>query len=112
MRIITQDEIGHGIQTWKTGELVGVSARHIESVLSMPSIEGLGDKSLKEWMFEVGGPESFTGFVMHIWDWKGSSEGGRWSTFGPHAYYDVMFGDHYKMFGSTLDLKARGSILA
>jgi len=114
MRIITLDDVGHGIQTWKTGELVGVSARHIESILNIPSIKSddLGGKVTREWLFEVGGPDSFTGFVMHIWDWKGSSGQGRWSTFGPHAYFEVMFGEHYKPYDTTVGFKARDSILA
>ena len=112
MRIITLEDIGYGIQTWKTGELVGVSARHIESIISIPSIDSPNEKCLKEWIFEVGGPESYSGFVMHIWDWKGSSLSKKWSTFGPHAYFQVMFGDHYKIVDTSAQFKARDSILA
>lgn len=115
MRALALEDIGYGIQTWKTGELVGLSSRYIESVLSIkPSDDEFKDngKVLKEWLFEVGGPDSFTGFVMHIWDWKGSSGQGRWSTFGPHAYFEVMFGEHYKPYDTTVGFKARDSILA
>ena len=109
MHAVRLEDVG---QTWKTGELVGVSARHIESFLSIPSIDHPNDKCLKEWIFEVGGPESFTGFVMHIWDWKGSSLSKRWSTFGPHAYFEVMFGEHYKPNELTsTKFKPRPSIL-
>jgi len=112
MRIITLDDVGHGVQTWKTGELSGITGRYIESVLSIPSIDSPHDKSLKEWLFEVGGPDSYSGFVMHIWDWKGSSLSKRWSTFGPHAYFEVMFGEHYKPYDTTVQFKARDSVLA
>jgi len=111
MRTLTPDHLGHGIQTWKTGELAGVSSRYIESVLSMKPIDTPNEKCLKEWIFEVGGPDSFSGFVMHIWDWKGSSGQGRWSTFGPHAYFEVMFGEHYTPVDTTVGFKARDSIL-
>jgi hypothetical protein len=113
MRAITLDDVGHGVQTWKTGELAGISTRYIQSVLSMNPIESFpqNDKVLKEWIFEVGGPDSFTGFVMHIWDWKGSSGQGRWSTYGPHAYFEIMFGEHYTPVDTTLGFKARDSIL-
>jgi hypothetical protein len=107
MRIITLDDMGHGVQSWKTGELSGITGKHIESTLSIPSIDSPNDKCLKEWIFEVGGPESFTGFVMHVWDWKGSSLSKRWSTFGPHAYFEVMFGDHYKALDTTVQFTAR-----
>ena len=112
MRIITLDDVGHGVQTWKTGELSGITGRFIESVLSIPSIDSPNEKCLKEWIFEAGGPESYSGFVMHVWDWKGSSLSKRWSTFGPHAYFQVMFGDHYKIVDTTAQFKARDSILA
>ena len=113
MRVITLDDVGHGIQTWKTGELVGVDARHIESILNIPSImsDDLDGKVTREWLFEVGGPISFTGYVMHIWDWKGSAENLRWSTFGPHAYFEVMFGVDYRPFANTTH-PLRDSILA
>ena len=112
MRIITLEDIGHGVQSWKTGELSGITGKHIESILSIPSIDSPNEKCLKEWIFEVGGPESYSGFVMHIWDWKGSSLSKRWSTFGPHAYFQVMFGDHYKIVDTSAQFKARDSILA
>lgn len=112
MRIITLEEMGHdGIQSWKTGELTGITGKHIESILSIPSIDSPNDKCLKEWIFEVGGPESFTGFVMHIWDWKGSSLSKRWSTFGPHGYFEVMFGAHYEQYDTIAQFKPRPSIL-
>ena len=114
MRSITLEDIGHGVQSWKTGELSGITGKHIESILLIPSIDSPNEKCLKEWIFEVGGPESFTGFVMHIWDWKGSSLSKKWSTFGPHAYFEVMFGEHYKVVDTTAQFKAyvsRDSVL-
>jgi hypothetical protein len=114
IRIIRLEDMGHGVGTWKTGELSGVSARHIASILSIPvvSSEYLDDKVSREFIFEVGSHESFAGFLMHIWDWKGSSFEGRWSTFGPHSYFEVMFGKDYKAIDKTAQFTARDSILA
>lgn len=97
MRVITHADLGFGVHTWKTGELNGITAGHIRSILSIKETVEEG-KSTRQWLFEVGGPESFTGYLMSIWDWKRSGMEKRWSTFGPHQYFEIMFGDNYTRF--------------
>ena len=88
--------------TFKTGELNGITAGHIRSILSLlphhPRALSSDGKVTQQWLFEVGGPESFTGYLLSIWDYKGSGVHQRWSTFGPHQYFEVFFGDAYTRF--------------
>ena len=86
--------------TFKTGELNGITAAHIRSILSiLPSHpDTIDGKVTTQWLFEVGGPESFTGYKLAIWDYKGSGLHRRWSTYGPHCYFEVFFGDAYTRF--------------
>jgi len=88
--------------TFKTGELNGLTASHIRAILSMFSHRLVGlaadGKVTQQWIFEVGGPSSFTGYKLAIWDYKGSGLHKRWSTYGPHCYFEVFFGENYTRF--------------
>jgi hypothetical protein len=79
---------GFDEDTYKTGSIIGLSARDISVILGfLPNGEGDGYKVTKEWTFRVIGLGECA-----IWDWKGSE----WSTFGPHDLLRLIFGNHYK----------------
>ena len=79
------------VQSHKTGRLSpSLTVEEITIALSVePDAEVSSDgKVTKEWQFVADGRE------CAIWDYKGA----KWSTFGPDAVFEQLFGQAYQPF--------------
>lgn len=74
----------------KTGSLTRISKDEIDAALGFePNVEDDADKVKYSWGFTADGVS------CGIWDYKGSHRFNQYSTFGPDAVFQTLFGNRY-----------------
>ena len=74
----------------RTGTLDDINVKAISEVLGFkPNVQDDPDKVKYSWGF------TYEGIPCSIWDYKGSSEFGAFSTFGPDIVFEKLFPHNY-----------------